>query len=214
MANYNTPPQRKALGIIDVQNGFMPKSATDRAGFGELPVAKGEQIVPVINNLIKQARIGGLAIFSTQDWHPETTAHFDKDGGIWPVHCVAGTPGAELHPDLDTDGITRFKKGRAPLLRPTDRDLSYSGFYATNLSDQTLPSWLGQKDIQMVYLTGLAFDYCVAATALDLKRQFDVTVIEDATRPVDQATALEKRVELLNAGVRIVNAETAIKELL
>jgi nicotinamidase/pyrazinamidase len=211
MTNFKTPG-RKALGIIDMQNGFMPKSAIYRAGFGELPVANGEQIVPVINDLVKQARIAGLAIFSTQDWHPKITAHFVKDGGDWPVHCVAGTPGAELHPGLDIDGVTRFKKGQAPLLRPTDRDLSYSGFYATDSSGQTLPEWLERNDIRTAYLLGVAFEVCVAATALDLRRKFAVTVIENATRPVDPATAQEKRIELLNAGVRIANAEMVKEE--
>src|SRR3954469_10243564 len=82
-----------ALVIVDVQNDF-----ADAAG--GLSVTRGAAVVPVLNGHIARARAAGALVVYTQDWHPPVTPHFAKDGGIWPVHCVAGTWGAALHPDL------------------------------------------------------------------------------------------------------------------
>ena len=85
---------KTALLVIDVQNDFAdPK--------GSLSVAGGEALIPRINGEIAMATSAGATVVATQDWHPESTPHFAKDGGVWPVHCVGGTWGAELHPDTD-----------------------------------------------------------------------------------------------------------------
>ena len=82
--------ERTALVVVDVQNDFASPD-------GSLYVKGGEKVVPVVNEAIKEARAAGAAVVYTQDWHPSSTPHFQKDGGIWPVHCVQGTWGAEFH---------------------------------------------------------------------------------------------------------------------
>ena len=92
-----------ALVIVDVQNDFADPA-------GSLSVKGGDAVVPVINGEIDMARSAGATIVATQDWHPVSTPHFEKDGGIWPVHCVGGTWGAELHPELAfPDGARRVR---------------------------------------------------------------------------------------------------------
>jgi nicotinamidase/pyrazinamidase len=213
MRNINN----RAFGIVDVQRGFMPVAPEDLglAGFGELPVPQGGLVVPVINRLTKAARIGGAAVFTTRDWHPTVTAHFTTGGGLWPVHCVADTPGADFHPDLDIENVPDFKKGQEPL-EQGDEDLSYSGFFGTDFSGRHLPDWLNRSEISTVFLSGLAFDYCVGATALDLlkKSGLVVTVIEDATRSVAPESAKIMRDDLLAAGIRLINSEQAERELI
>ena len=94
MTDYDA---RTALIVVDVQNDFAdPK--------GSLYVSEGERVVPLINDEIERATEAGALVVYTQDWHPESTPHFAKDGGIWPVHCVRDTWGAELHPDLRVTG--------------------------------------------------------------------------------------------------------------
>ena len=105
--------EHTALVVVDVQNDFADPG-------GSLYVREGEKVVPVINEHVEQARAKGAMIVYTQDWHPESTPHFQKDGGIWPVHCVQGTWGAELHPDLEVAGEV-VRKG-------TGGEDGYSGF--------------------------------------------------------------------------------------
>src|SRR5438874_6728373 len=103
MAGYD---ERTALIIADVQNDFADPA-------GSLAVRGGDRIVPRVNAEIRNAIEGGALVVLTQDWHPESTPHFAKDGGIWPVHCVAGTWGAELFPALDASAeMPRVRKGR------------------------------------------------------------------------------------------------------
>jgi len=98
---------RTALVVVDVQNDFADPA-------GSLAVHGAPNVLPIVNREIAAARSAGATVVLTQDWHPESTPHFAKDGGIWPVHCVAGTWGAELHPDLDPVAIAeaiRIRKG-------------------------------------------------------------------------------------------------------
>ncbi len=100
-----------ALLIVDVQNDFCPG--------GALAVADGDQVVPVLNRLAARAAALGLPVYASRDWHPIDSIHFAANGGPWPAHCVAGTPGARLHPDLAlpsramivTKGTTRDDHG-------------------------------------------------------------------------------------------------------
>src|SRR5215213_6494902 len=110
MASYDATT---ALLIVDVQNDFADPN-------GSLYVKGGESIVPLINREIDRARTAGALVFYTQDWHPESTPHFQKDGGIWPVHCVMETWGAELHADLSVVGAV-VRKG-------SNGEDGYSGF--------------------------------------------------------------------------------------
>lgn len=132
---------KKALGIIDAQRGFMPGIEGQRlgiAGFGELPINDGQLIVPRINALIGKFATEEWNIFTTQDWHPLGTAHFDSAPNYkttWPTHCVGNTPGAALHPQVSLpDTAARFYKG-AELLPRGEDDTSYSGYNARRFTD-------------------------------------------------------------------------------
>jgi nicotinamidase/pyrazinamidase len=167
-----------ALVIVDVQNDFADPA-------GSLSVKGGDAVVPVINGEIEMAASAGATIVATQDWHPESTPHFQKDGGIWPVHCVGGTWGAELHPELRLpDGAPRVRKG-------SNGEDGYSGF---TMRDPTtgeempteLDGLLRDKGIDRVVVVGLATDYCVSATALDASRLgYGTSLLTDAVAAVD-----------------------------
>lgn len=152
----------KALFIVDLQNDFCPG--------GALGVEQGDQIVPVVNHLIDRFDI----ILASRDDHPQHSSHFNT----WPVHCVKGTTGAAFHPGLNTDKFEKvFLKGTGP------DDDGYSAFDATNAD---LESYLKNKNITEVYITGLATDYCVKATAIDAARKGFLTyLIEDAVKAVN-----------------------------
>ncbi|HEU4919179.1 MAG TPA: isochorismatase family protein, partial [Candidatus Limnocylindrales bacterium] len=143
---------------------------------------------------------GALVVY-TQDWHPESTPHFAKDGGIWPVHCVGGTWGAELHPDVVVDG-PRVRKGE-------NGEDGYSGFTMRDpQSGETIPTpleaLLREHGIERVVVCGLATDYCVKATALDAARLgFETYLLVDAIRAVDLAPGDGERAidEMRAAGV-------------
>jgi nicotinamidase/pyrazinamidase len=214
-----------ALGIIDAQRGFMPLEEggrVGREGFGELPVPEGEQIVSPINALIKAARRMNLTTFTTQDWHPSETAHFSTEPNFtttWPVHCVANTPGAELHPYLQIpfgrSNHMGFVKGYEKLERGED-DTSYSGYFAVGPDGkETLPEWLHKQDVGQVILTGLALDYCVRATALDLRQKMgvDVTVAFDATRGIADESIYQTLQEFAANQIHILSSEEVLQSL-
>jgi nicotinamidase/pyrazinamidase len=171
-----TYDEHTALVVVDVQNDFADPG-------GSLYVREGEKVVPVINEHVEQARSKGAMIVYTQDWHPESTPHFQKDGGIWPVHCVQGTWGAELHPDLEVGGEV-VRKG-------TGGEDGYSGFTvrdpASGEEQQTpLEDMLRARGIRRVVIAGLATDYCVKETAIDsATKGFQTTVLTSAIRSVD-----------------------------
>jgi nicotinamidase/pyrazinamidase len=167
---------RTALIVVDVQNDFADPA-------GSLYVQGGEHVVPLINAEVARAKAAGSFIVYTRDWHPENTPHFAKDGGIWPVHCVLNTWGAEYHPDLLVDG-PEVRKG-------SSGEDGYSGFSMRNPeTDEVIPTelenMLRERRIARLVVAGLATDYCIKATALDgLSRNFEVQLIARAIRPVD-----------------------------
>src|SRR5262249_20950942 len=111
-----------ALIVVDVQNDFCPG--------GALPVAEGDQVVPVLHGWIEAARLGSACVVASRDWHPSGHVSFQERGGPWPTHCVRGTPGAALHPQLSLPpGTTVVSKGTDP-----DRD-NYSAFEGTGLAE-------------------------------------------------------------------------------
>jgi nicotinamidase/pyrazinamidase len=156
----------EALLIIDFQNDFTPG--------GALGVAGGDEIAPRLNELAADPRFE--LVVATRDWHPPDHGSFVEQGGIWPVHCVQGTHGAELHPGLDRTRLdVVVDKGQDP---GTD---GYSGFDGTELE-----SLLRSRGVDRVTIGGLATDYCVKNTALDaLRLGFGVTVVSDAVRAVE-----------------------------
>ena len=184
-----------ALIVVDVQNDFADPS-------GGLYVQGGEEVVALVNDEIRAAHDGGAPVTYTQDWHPESTPHFEKDGGVWPVHCVEGTWGAELHPDLDV---------RGPVVRKgTSGEDGYSGFTERDpVSGEPHPTQLAallSPDVRRLVVVGLAGDYCVKETALDgVLLGYDVVVPLRHTRFVNLSTGDDDRaVEAMEAaGVSI-----------
>lgn len=165
-----------ALIVVDVQNDFADPA-------GGLSVSGGAEIIPLINAQIDAALAAGAKVFYTQDWHPESTPHFEKDGGLWPVHCVADTWGAEFHPALRVEGPV-VRKG-------VNGEDGYSGFTTRDPeTGETQPTELHQQlqaaGVERLVVVGLATDYCVLATALDARsRDYPTTVLAAAIRAVD-----------------------------
>ena len=176
MANRYDPST--ALIVVDVQNDFADPA-------GSLYVRGAADVVKMVNGETRRATESGAFVVYTQDWHPASTAHFAKDGGIWPVHCVADTWGAAFHPDLSVVGSS-VKKG-------AHGEDGYSGFTVkdptTGATRSTeLEGILRTKGIKRVVVVGLATDYCVSATALDAARLgFGTEVLQDAIAAVDLA---------------------------
>ena len=166
-----------ALIVVDLQNDFADPA-------GSLSVPGGFEIVPTVNAEIQAAQNAGAFVAYTQDWHPPSTPHFAKDGGPWPVHCVAGTWGAELQPALVQVDGGRVRKG-------TNGEDGYSGFtMRDSVTGETVPTelegLLRERDIRRVVVCGLATDYCVKATAIDATRLgFETLLLADASRAVD-----------------------------
>lgn len=178
-----------ALVVVDVQNDFCPG--------GALAVAGGDAVVPVLNALMPAADL----VVATQDWHPADHVSFadnhpghaigdrvERDGieqTLWPVHCVQETPGAALHPALDTARIDHvLRKGQDPAVD------SYSGFFDNGRPGQRagtgLAAWLRARGATRLWIGGLATDYCVRYTVLDARSlDFETVLVTDACRGVD-----------------------------
>jgi nicotinamidase/pyrazinamidase len=179
-----------ALLIIDVQNDFCPG--------GALAVKEGDKIIPAINKMAKEFNM----VIASKDWHQDSTVHFNS----WPVHCVRGTKGAELHKDIDTTLIDKI------ILKGTENsDDGYSAFEATSIN---LKDFLTESKIKTVYVTGLATDYCVKRTVLDALRYGFVTyIVTDAIKgvnidPTDSETAIK---EMTEAGCKVISSEDIVK---
>jgi nicotinamidase/pyrazinamidase len=202
----------KALVIVDVQNDFMPG--------GQLEVPQGNMIIPLINRLQNKFDL----VLASQDWHPKNhksfaSNHLNKkpferiilnglEQILWPDHCVQGTIGAEFHPELETYKIAAiFRKGM-------DAEIdSYSGFYDNGHKISTgLAGYLKEKGITETYFCGLAADICVYYTIKDsLKEGFSATLVEDASRPLNNADFLTIKKELKDLGVHIINSNEILK---
>jgi nicotinamidase/pyrazinamidase len=170
--------ERTALVVTDVQNDFGDPA-------GGLYVRGGEEVVPVVNGEIDRAAGAGALIVYSQDWHPEVTPHFEKDGGIWPVHCVADTWGAEFMPGLDVREDAEF------LRKGTGGEDGYSVFTVRDpQTGETAPTRLERllrdRAVERVTVVGLATDYCVKETAADALREgFGVTIDREGIRGID-----------------------------
>jgi nicotinamidase/pyrazinamidase len=190
-----------ALLVVDVQNDFADPN-------GSLYVNGGEEVVPLINGEIDRARAAGAPVFYTQDWHPESTPHFKKDGGIWPVHCVMDTWGAALHPELAAVGPV-IRKG-------SNGEDGYSGFTMRHPdSGETIPTGLadllGKAGVTQLVIAGLATDYCVKSTVLDAREKgYPITIIQNGIRAVNLAEGDGDRAieEMLAAGALLESRAT------
>ncbi|KYH41228.1 MAG: hypothetical protein AYL31_004880 [Candidatus Bathyarchaeota archaeon B26-1] len=157
-----------ALIVVDVQRDFCPG--------GALPVPRGDEVIPVLNEYLERFRRAGAAIYATRDWHPPNHKSFREYGGEWPPHCIQGTEGAEFHPNL------KLPSDALIISKATEPDKeAYSGFEGTNLKES-----LESRGVKRVFVGGLATDYCVKSTVLDaLKYGFEVFLLVDAVRGVD-----------------------------
>lgn len=181
-----------ALLLVDVQNDFCPG--------GALPVPHGDRVIPVLNAMSEQFADVGLPVFASRDWHPPDTTHFTTHGGPWPVHCVAGTPGAQFHPGLHLPPDTIvISKGQ------DKRDDGYSAFEGTTSDGRRLAEHLRERGVTHLYVGGLATDYCVRASVLDARSAgLIVTVLADGIAGITDETTRRALDEMRNAGASVV----------
>ena len=205
----------KALIIVDVQNDFC-------AG-GALATDRGAKVASLISEYVEDNHHRYEAVVATQDWHIDPGAHFSDTPDFvdsWPVHCVANTEGAEIHPNLDTDYIEAyFRKGRY--------EAAYSGFEGLQAPEEAvmtgehepgatlddegpktpLADWLDEREIQDVDIVGIATDYCVLATAKDaVDAGYETRVLIDLTAPVHENKLDEVIAEMEDEGITVKQA--------
>lgn len=173
-----------ALVMADIQNDFLPG--------GALGIPGGDEILPVVQKYLNKFQSKGLPIFASRDWHPPNHCSFREYGGIWPVHCVAGSPGAEPPPNLDLPpSAVIIHKATSP-----DKE-AYSAF-----QDTPLDKHLRDVGARRLFIGGLATDYCVLNTVKDaVKLGYSVVLLTDAIRavnlnPDDGRKAVEEMIRL------------------
>jgi nicotinamidase/pyrazinamidase len=182
-----------ALIVVDIQNDFCPG--------GSLAVPEGNLIVPVMNRYAAWFAQAGRPVYASRDWHPSQTVHFAQYGGVWPPHCVQGTWGAAFHPDLTLPGGTVIvSKGTGP------NEDAYSVLQGRLEDGTDFTTVLRDAEFLHVYIGGLATDYCVKSTVLDLVAAgFETTVLLDGTRGVNLKAhdAEEALAEMAGAGAKM-----------
>jgi nicotinamidase/pyrazinamidase len=181
---------KTALIVVDVQRDFCEG--------GALPAADTTSLLMPLEKCIEAARKAGAIIVFTGDWHPPNHSSFKPNGGPWPVHCVAGTEGAELMPPLRiTANDLMIHKGAGV------NGAGYSGFEATGLEEQ-----LKRLKVSRIAVSGVATEYCVRATTLDgLTAGFETSLLTDMVRPVEASATAGVLAELQKAGARELRAE-------
>ena len=185
-ASPNDLRRGDALIVVDVQNDFCPG--------GALPIAGGDEVIPVLNRWIDSAAARGVSVYASRDYHPIGHMSFEETGGPWPLHCVQDTEGARFHPDL------RLPASAVIVTKGVRLDQDQNSAF-----DQTgLAADLRTQAIERLWVGGLAEDVCVLATALDARKEgFEVFLIHSATRPVTEEGGRAARSEMRAAGVRI-----------
>jgi nicotinamidase/pyrazinamidase len=181
--------------VVDVQRDF--------CSGGALAVKEGDRVVPKLNKVIRAFLRASLPVFFVRDWHPRNHMSFKDQGGIWPPHCVKGTPGAEFHP------VLKVPRGAVVISKGTEaRSEAYSGFQGTDLEKRLKEAGVGE-----IFLGGLATDYCVKESSLDaLNAGLKVSVLEDCIKGVnlradDSELALR---EVVDRGARLVTSSDAV----
>lgn len=210
MTNKNTFPADRLITVaVDVQNDFCPE--------GALAVVDGDQVVNPLNSAFRYTRERSGLTVATRDWHPAVTPHFADYGGVWPIHCVQDTPGAEIRQDLAVDNETVIiSKG----MGQTD---GYSAYEGEAIDGRTLAEIARPRTPRervTLVIGGLATDYCVLNTVLDATKQadavreaqqgvLDVYALTDAMRavninPEDEVNALA---QMRDAGARLITTQ-------
>ncbi|MBI5238956.1 MAG: isochorismatase family protein [Elusimicrobia bacterium] len=187
-----TVRSRDALLVVDVQRDFLPG--------GALAVPRGGEVIAPLNVWLDLFARRGLPVFATRDWHPPRHCSFRAQGGPWPEHCVAGSPGAAFAEAL------RLPPGTAVVSKAvTEEHDAYSGFDGTDLEER-----LRRADVRRVLIGGLAAEYCVSATARDaLARGFEASVLAEAVRALSEAAGRRALEELAERGAVVLGREVA-----
>jgi nicotinamidase/pyrazinamidase len=185
----------RALVIVDVQNDFCEG--------GSLAVPGGAAVARAISARLAGPGHGYEHVVATRDYHVDPGRHFAAEPDFattWPPHCRAGTPGADLHPDLDTSHVDEvFRKGA--------HAAAYSGFEGSSDDGQPLADWLRERGVTAVDVAGIATDYCVRATAADAAGAgFATRLLLDLTAGVAPATTAAAVSDLRDLGVEITGA--------
>jgi nicotinamidase/pyrazinamidase len=180
-----------ALIVVDVQNDFCEG--------GSLAVAGGAAVAAAVSAHIASSSYD--VVVATRAYHIDPGAHFSSTSDYvdsWPVHCVAGTPGASFHPELDVSAIQAvFSKGAYAA--------AYSGFEGSAADGSSLVDWLRARDVTEVDVVGIATDHCVRATALDATRSgLPTRVLLDLTAGVAQSTVDTALTQLRTAGTTLL----------
>ena len=181
--------------IVDVQNDFCEG--------GSLAVVGGAATAAAISRFLAAEGGNYAYVIASRDYHVDPGGHFSEAPDFrnsWPAHCVAGTAGAEFHPDLDTSRVHAvFSKGA--------NAAAYSVFEGTDEAGTPLVSWLRERGVETVDVVGIATDHCVRATALDAARHgFTTRVLLDLTAGVHPDTVAAAVGEMAAAGVELVGA--------
>lgn len=212
----NHPEQynRLVLVKVDPQVDFCPG--------GTLAVDRGDEVIPRLNEAARWTRLNNGLVVQTRDWHPAETAHFDVNGGPWPVHCVEGTPGAAFHPDLEIEPTD------ITLSKGTDLiDDGFSGFEGRGEDGVTLEALITPRtptERVAVVAGGLATDYCVKATVIDgckladrlklpdFQQRVGIFVLNDAIRAVNLNPGDGERAigDMQVHGARFVNTQDLV----
>jgi len=185
----------RALIVVDMQNDFCEG--------GSLAVTGGSAVAAAISAYLAAEGDSYAHVVASRDYHIDPGGHFSDQpdfAGTWPEHCVADTPGAEFHPDLDTGRFEAvFSKGAS--------EAAYSGFEGADEAGTPLAAWLRERGVDALDVAGIATDYCVQATALDAAREgFATRVLLHLTAGVDPVTTGEAVAALRDAGVELAGA--------
>lgn len=187
------PQKTDALLIVDVQRDFLSG--------GALAVPEGDAVIPILNELARQFARRGLPVVASRDWHPSNHCSFEAQGGPWPPHCVAGTPGAEFDAALELPPETRIvDKATTPAAE------AYSAFEGTDLD-----AWLTERGVKRLFIGGVATDYCVLESAMDARKLgYDVVVLADAIRAIDADDGAKALAALDAKGATLTDAESVL----
>ncbi len=188
-----------ALLIVDMQNDFFKN--------GALAVPFAEEIIPLVNHWINQAKQQRIPIFASRDWHPADHCSFESQGGPWPEHCIQDSHGSQFHPNLALPNTAiHINKAQSA------KHETYSALSGFDENGVLLLKTLGKMNIKRLWVCGLALDFCVRESAIEaLKNNFEVNVLLSGTRAIslDGMKSTLKQLKLLKA--KIINSRSDLQ---